>query len=236
GSVLPYQRHPDFTGREADLRRLGETLLSTENVVPVVAVTGVAGMGKTQLAVEFAYRYGRYFPGGVYWLSFAQADNVAEEVAATGGEHGLQLFTANEKLKLAVQVSRVQQAWRENVPRLLIFDNCEAVDLLDKWRPDVGGCRILLTSQRGIWESDGRVITHPLNTLTRAESVALLTLFVDKITPAEAERIAAELGDLPLALHLAGSFLQRYWTIDPERYLRQLAQIGLLQHPSLHGR
>ena len=236
GSVLPYQRHTDFTGREADLRHLGQVLLATENEVPVVAVTGVAGVGKTQLAVEFAYRYGRFFPGGVYWLSFARADSIAEEIAATGGELGLQLFTANDKLKLADQVSRVQQAWQQKTPRLLIFDNCEAAELLDKWRPAVGGCRILLTSQKGVWESDGQVITHPLNTLTRAESVTLLTRFVEKMTPNEAEHIAAELGDLPLALHLAGSFLQRYWTIDPERYLQQLAQIGLLQHPSLQGR
>ncbi|MCA9968476.1 MAG: hypothetical protein KC423_29730, partial [Anaerolineales bacterium] len=168
GSVLPYQRHTDFTGREADLRHLGQVLLATENEVPVVAVTGVAGVGKTQLAVEFAYRYGRFFPGGVYWLSFARADSIAEEIAATGGELGLQLFTANDKLKLADQVSRVQQAWQQKTPRLLIFDNCEAAELLDKWRPAVGGCRILLTSQKGVWESDGQVITHPLNTLTRA--------------------------------------------------------------------
>ena len=237
GSVLPYQRHADFIGRESDLHQLGKNLLSTAtNEVPVVAITGVAGMGKTQLAVEFAYRYGRYFPGGVYWLSFAQADSVAEEIAATGGEHGLQLFTAKEKLTLLAQVNRVQQAWQQDVPRLLIFDNCEAVELLEKWRPPTGGCRILLTSQKGVWKSDEHVITHHLGTLTRTESVTLLTRFVDKIMPAEAERISAELGDLPLALHLAGSFLQRYWTIGPERYLQQLAQIGLLQHPSLQGR
>lgn len=237
GSALPYQRHSDFTGRESNLQRLEKKLLSAAmNEVPVVAVTGVAGVGKTQLAVEFAYRYGRFFPGGVYWLSFAQADSVAEEIAATGSESGLHLFAANGKLTLADQASRVQQAWQQDIPRLLIFDNCEAVELLDKWRPVSGGCRILLTSQKSVWESDRQVFMHPLKTLTRTESITLLTCFVDEITSTEAERIAAELGDLPLALHLAGSFLQRYWTIDPERYLQQLAQIGLLQHPSLQGR
>jgi len=50
------------------------------------------------------------------------------------------------------------------------------------------------------------------------------------------EKIAAELGDLPLALHLAGSFLGRYQRITPQHYLDQLNQRGILQHPSLLGR
>lgn len=51
--------------------------------------------------------------------------------------------------------------------------------------------------------------------------------------------LAAELGDLPLALHLAGSFLERYAEApdgQPAVYLEALRQGGLLQHPSLQGR
>jgi len=47
----------------------------------------------------------------------------------------------------------VQKAWQEPLPRLLVFDNCEAEGLLARWRPPYGGCRLLLTSQRLQWDT-----------------------------------------------------------------------------------
>ncbi len=72
-SVLPYWRNEQFVGRTADLLRIAEALAGTARggQTPVVAITGIGGLGKTQTAVEFCFRYGRYFPGGVFWLNFA---------------------------------------------------------------------------------------------------------------------------------------------------------------------
>jgi AAA ATPase domain len=55
--------NPLFVGRDEELRMLARHL-SESRGNPVVVVTGLAGMGKTQLAIEFAHRYGRYFAGG----------------------------------------------------------------------------------------------------------------------------------------------------------------------------
>ncbi len=61
--------------------------------------------------------------------------------------------------------------------------------------------------------------------------------FSAQIKDAEASAIAAELGDLPLALHLAGSFLSRYGdAVSPSSYLHQLQDKALLKHESLEGR
>lgn len=236
-SVMPYQRNADFVGRTQDLHAIAQQiLLEDSSGLAAVAICGMGGMGKTQLAVEFAYRYGRFF-AGVYWLNFAQADNVAQEVAAIGGERGMGLFAESDKLTLADQVARVQRAWQSSTPRLLIFDNCEEEALVEKWLPVTGSCRVLVTSRRGTWARELRVIIHRLRRLARAESVALL----DQLTPARVlaetlEPIAIELGDLPLALHLAGSFLHRYQHITPQEYLLQLNQSRMLKHPSLQGR
>ena len=252
-TILPYRRNQDFVGRETDLLQLGEWLLPWQETeesgglreslwqppITAAAITGMGGLGKTQLAVEFAYRYGRFYAGGVYWISFAQAENVAGEIAALGGERGMRLYTEAEKLTIADQVGRVQRAWQEPIPRLLIFDNCEDEALFAAWRPVSGGCRLLLTSRHSEWTRDLGVVVNPLSTLARSESVKLLRQMTSHLSQTEChvlEQIAANLGDLPLAIHLAGSFLHRYQRITPTRYLAQLEQFGPLQHPSLQGR
>ncbi len=239
-TCLPYRRNEDFTGRQDTLLQLAKLLLprpdTAGEVKGAVAITGMGGLGKTQLAVEFAYRYGRYYPGGVYWISFAEAQNVAEEVAAIGGERGMGLFQEAERLTLADQVGRVQRAWQEPLPRLLIFDNCEEEDLLTEWLPVTGGCRVLITCRRGNWSREHQITTLSLSVLSPAESVSFLQQLVPRVTDQEAAEIAAEMGHLPLALHLAGSFLRRYPQVSAVQYLAQLRSKKLLQHPSLQGR
>jgi tetratricopeptide (TPR) repeat protein len=146
------------------------------------------------------------------------------------------LYDESEPLTLADKVSRVQKAWQETTPRLLIFDNCEAETLLADWLPVTGGCRVLLTSRKRHWSRQFEISAIPLNVLNNRESVSLLQRLVPQITEAEAIEVAKEVGHLPLPLHLAGGFLSRYRQISPAQYLTQLRDKGLLQHPSLQGR
>ncbi|MCO5188787.1 MAG: tetratricopeptide repeat protein [Anaerolineae bacterium] len=237
-ALLPYLRNTDFVGREAQLLQVAKVLGrdSAQSRLPIVAISGIGGMGKTQTAVEFCYRYGRYFSGGVYWLSFAVTEDVAEEVARIGSERGMGLYRETDQLTLADQVGRVQRAWQEPIPRLLVFDNCEDEALLATWMPIAGGCHVLVTTRRGWWSRELGVTVCTLDGLNEAEAVALLQRLVPTVGAADSAEIAAELGYLPLALHLAGGFLRRYRQIAPRNYLAQLRDVGLLRHPSLQGR
>lgn len=107
----------------------------------VVASTGLGGLGKTQLAVELVHRYGRFFAGGAFWLSFANADEIPLQIAACAGPGAMDLVPGIENLSVEERVQRVQQAWRSAIPRLLVFDNCEEETLLETWRPTSLGAR-----------------------------------------------------------------------------------------------
>ena len=240
GSRMPLRQNPLFVGRAADLRALARTSRGkTVATGQTAAIIGLGGMGKTQLASEFAHRYGQFFAGGVFWLSFADPAAVATEAAACGGPGALSLHPEFHTLPLIDQVQLVQAAWQSPLPRLLVFDNCEDEALLAQWRPPHGGCRVLVTSRRASWEPSLGVQLVPLGILQRDESLALLRHHRPDLSTDDADlkAIAAELGDLPLALHLAGSFLARYrQAVTPATYLAQLRQPDLLAHESLQGR
>jgi tetratricopeptide (TPR) repeat protein len=240
GSRMPQGRNPLFVGRADNLRALAAALKAGETaaVGQIAAATGLGGIGKTQLANEFVHRYGQYFRGGVFWLSFADPAAVAAEVAACGGPGGLDLRLDFGSLPLDDQLRCVLAAWQSPLPRLLVFDNCEAEDLLAAWRPPAGGGRVLLTCRRAEWSRALDVHALPLGVLQPAESMTLLRWYRPDLPPDDPDLIAIadELGDLPLALHLAGSFLEHYRHAafgTPAAYLAELRQADLLAHRSL---
>jgi tetratricopeptide (TPR) repeat protein len=236
-SRMPFRRNKLFVGRENDLRWLARQLRgeTTAARMPLVSISGIGGIGKSQLATEFIHRYGRFFAGNVFWLNFINPDAVAAEVIACGGPEGLDLPNFSF-LSVEHQLQKVLSAWQSPLPRLLVFDNCEEDELLDKWLPTTGGCRVLVTSRRYEWDPSLGVQVLQLDVFRRGESVELLRKFREDLpaTDPDLDAIANELGDLPLALYLAGSYLKLYkHETTPAKYLLQLRGPPLLRHPSL---
>jgi tetratricopeptide (TPR) repeat protein len=234
GSRMRLAPNPMFTGRDSELRRIAETFIE-----PSVAVlSGIGGAGKTQIASEFVHRYGQFFTG-VYWVLMSDSEVALGEVASCGQPGLLDFSPLFAHLSTAEQANLVLAEWSAGLPYLLVFDNCEDEQVLARWRPASGAARILVTSRRGRWDPALSDRLIPLAEFDRGDSVRLLRRYrSDLLDDSDLEAIAAEVGDLPLALHLAGSFLATYRHSRlgrPAGYLEQLRSAGILEHPSLKG-
>lgn len=242
GSRMPYRYNPHFVGRKTEMQTLAKFLKGSAPVTrgqgESVVAAGIGGIGKTQLVSEFVHRYGQYFSGGVFWLDFAHPDTIPSEVANCSDMLDLKIYSNFASLPLDEKVRLICSAWQSSLPRLLVFDNCNDEQLLNQWRPRTGGCRVLVTSLRQKWSSDLGIKILPLECLEREESLQLLCEYRNdlSIENSDLDSIADELGDLPLALHLAGKFLERYRHASvgtPGVYLAKLRQVRPLRHRSL---
>ncbi len=235
GSRLPFYANAVFTGREEDLLMLAKILLYTDTggvgvTQAATVTTGFGGFGKSQLAVEFCYRYGRFFQG-VHWI---QADqDISAEVAACG----LAMALPGWPDTIQEQVALTLKAWQEGKSRQIVLDNVEDLEVIQDWMPRMPNCRLLITSQRSEWPADIGINIWPLDVLGRSQSTELLRKLaprLDEVPDQEVRAIAERLGDLPLALDLAGRYMADRPELSPEGYLVELGKAGsALEHISL---
>jgi tetratricopeptide (TPR) repeat protein len=240
GSRMPQASNPLFVGREEEMRTLKQSLTPGSNALVGVhaAVVGMGGVGKTQLAIEYAHRFGHDYLGGVFWLNFAGEEDPINEVARCGGPEGMDLEKWSE-MKAPEQASRVHKHWEENEhASLLIFDNAEDPAAVEKWRPKHGHSSILITCRRDDWPPEMGVKPLAIETLPRQKSLELLAEVRHVINKDPKERDAADqicdrLGDLPLALTVAAFYLRKYKSDSLAEYLKALSSQPAIQDPSL---
>ena len=238
GHRIPFARNGLFTGRKRALKALAGALLYEEAPSALVtqAVAGMGGVGKTQLAVEFAYRYGRFFHG-VHWLNAREPAALGAEVAACGAAMAASGGLPGWPDKLPEQVSRTLEAWRRGGRRLVVLDNLEEVAAAREWlgRLSGGGVRVLVTARRTDWPRDLGLRPLRLEVFAPEESRAFLREYLgeERATGEELDRLAERLGHLPLALELAGRYLEDYPTFSVGAYLEEFEEV--LAHPSMGG-
>ncbi|WP_460073659.1 FxSxx-COOH system tetratricopeptide repeat protein [Streptomyces sp. YKOK-I1] len=191
-------RNPEFTGREIILRGVRERF-SQGSPSTVQTLRGPGGVGKTQIAVEYAHRHSDGYDL-VWWIAAEDPPLVGEQIAALAVELGLVEQGTDTTTAAAVAKShlRGRDRW------LIIFDNAEERAAVSEWLPGGPG-HVLITSRAGGWE---RVATTvQVEVMGESESVALLKTHCPELSRSEAESLAEELDYLPLALCQAGGFL-----------------------------
>ena len=217
GKVPP--RNKNFTGREDVLQalRAGVSAEVTAVVPRPHALHGLGGVGKTQVAIEYAYRYAGDYDL-VWWIPADQPVLVRSALAALAPHLGVGGTGIEDAASAVLDALRRGQPYRR---WLLIFDNADQPEDINDLIPRGPG-HVLITSRNHRWE--GVVDTVEVDVFSREESVEFLNRRVPKgVDRAEADRLAKALGDLPLALEQAGA-LQAETGMSVDEYLRLLAE------------
>jgi MinD-like ATPase involved in chromosome partitioning or flagellar assembly/tetratricopeptide (TPR) repeat protein len=216
-------RNARFTGRENDLQELrGQLRSHGTSVVLPVTLQGLGGVGKTQIALEYAHRF-RTDYDLVWWLDCGQPAfidaSLADLAVQMQSTFGISLpANANVDELARLVLDLLGQADPE--PRwLLIYDNAEDIEEIEPYLPPGNG-HVLITSRNRAWFERSRA-SLLVEVFDRAESVAHLRQRVPSMTEREADQVADILGDLPLAVATAGAWLAETGYGVPD-YLHEL--------------
>lgn len=209
---VPYLRNPLFTGRAEMLQRLCD-VLHTEHAHPQ-AICGLGGVGKTQLALEYAYRYQQEYQA-IFWLSSETRETLLSDVVLIAQLLNLPVHTDSDQQRIVEAVKR----WLSEHPNwLCIFDNVEDFALITAFIPTRQQGHILLTTRM---QATG-ILARRLDLTPMAQDEGAWLLLrraklvedqatLDTVSEEQrtlAQTIAHLLDGLPLALDQVGAYIE----------------------------
>lgn len=207
---LPFARNALFTGREKLLAQLHQNLLEQQlATLSSASLNGLGGVGKTQLALEYAYRYYDHYRH-ILWVSADGESILREDLAALG-----KLLMLPDAQLLDDKVRLVLDWLGENKDWLLIVDNAENLEhikLVAQYFNFSSQGRMIITTRT---QAPGRFATpFAVDLLTPAEGGLFLQKRTRRLNPdgtvsADAMAISARLEGLALALEQAGAYIEQ---------------------------
>lgn len=197
------QRNPNFTGRGPLLESLHAGLsASRETAVLPQALHGMGGVGKSQVAIEYVHRHsGEY--DLVWWVPAEQTGQILTSLINLAKRLDLDVSpeanNAVPAVREALSTGRLPyRNW------LLVFDNADSPEEVQKYFPTGGAGKILVTSRDLQWSRVTQAIE--VDVFTREESRTFLRNRNPELTLEDADRLADALGDLPLAIEQAAAW------------------------------
>jgi hypothetical protein len=204
---IPYERNPNFIERPALLRQLREMLLSNHRAILVPADSSLSGVGKTQLVIEYLYRFQHEYQT-IWWLRAGQIETLEADYADLAVKLGL----AGSEEKQPAQIEKTRRWLELSTGWLLIFDNLEDLGEMRSYDPFNQKGQAIVTSGntnlRGLFSPRHKMIAIQVGLLERQETTDFLLKQTGFNDPVTAGILAAALHDAPLALDLAGAYIK----------------------------
>ncbi|MBT2235775.1 NB-ARC domain-containing protein [Nonomuraea sp. NEAU-A123] len=224
---LPRRPVAAFVGREHALSALREALITGPGIISQ-AIVGLGGVGKSELALQYAYQH-RADYRLVWWM---EADSPAQIQASLAGltramvagidSVAAEQATTEEAAAWALAWLSSRTGW------LVVFDNVEEATHIDPCLARLSCGHVLITTRRDIgWQHLG-ITPVRLDLLDRQASVDLLADLIGPPAESQAkllDELALRLGDLPLALTQAGAYITRTPRVTLARYLHLLTHM-----------
>jgi len=201
---VPHRRNINFTGREALLADLRQALTSGGHAALTQAIHGLGGVGKTQLAVEYAYRHAGGYDA-VWWVRAEEPATLAADYAALATEQKL-LPPGTTDQQALIAAAKGWLSRPVGTPNwLLVLDNAPNPGAVRDYLPLGATGHVLITSRDPNW----RALAHPLEVavFTKEDARAFLLRRTGLTDAAGADALAEELGYLPLALEQAAAYV-----------------------------
>jgi transcriptional regulator with XRE-family HTH domain len=215
---IPYSRNLFFTGREDILKRLHDAFLQKQQPIAITqpqAISGLGGIGKTQTAVEYAYRYGEHYEA-VLWVRADSPELLNADFQLIAGLLNLPQRHEHDQdlvVKAVLRWFNAHERW------LLILDNADHLETVSAYIPMAGKGDVLLTTRV---HSTGTIARRiELDTMGIEEGTIFLLcragLLADNTSSLEAvpeqiqsqaQTIVEAVDGLPLALDQAGAYIE----------------------------
>jgi tetratricopeptide (TPR) repeat protein len=213
-------RNPNFTGRVDKLKNLQDNLHDRGGPRPVQILSGIGGIGKTEIATEYIHRNrDRY--DIIWWIRAEHPDRVRDALVRLGEKLELRQAIAGSGRERAIAAvldtlaSGAQPNW------LLVYDNAAQPLELQRYLPgSLPDGHIIITTRLPAWPGYVPRDYHEVSLFSTEEAVSLLRRRVSSLAvgddvdqdeadrrEAEAGRLAAVLGGLPIATEYAAAYL-----------------------------
>lgn len=215
---IPYPRNFFFLGREDIFSQLRAQLLADQPTAlsQPQAISGLGGIGKTQIAIEYAYRNYQSYQA-VLWV---RAESVEALVSSYVSLARLLVLPEREARDQIITVQAVKTWLQTHHQWLLILDNADDLSLIPDFlpTPQLGGGHLLLTTRaQSLGGLANRIEVDTLDQMSgillllRRSGLLALGSPLDLAKDEDrllAEQIWQELDGLPLAIDQAGAYLE----------------------------